>query len=78
MLDGSFLTLKQNRKLLNPLSSIVPSQATKEIFDSNHQSLREKAANFDRRVDPLISHLKEHLVHVWLVVLGFVTLVACS
>jgi hypothetical protein len=61
------------------LSSVVPSQAPKQIFDSNHQNLRKKkAANFHWRVDPLVSHLKEHLVHVLTTILGFITLGACS
>ena len=45
---------KLNRPKLTSLSSIVAPSSLKQILDSNHQNLREKAAKLDWREDPLI------------------------
>ena len=49
------ILLEKNRTKAHPLSSIVAPPSLKQILDSNHQNLREKAAKLDWREDPLIS-----------------------
>jgi hypothetical protein len=50
-----WVTLLKNRQnQSSSLSSIVAPPSLKQILESSHQNLREKAAKLDWRVDPLI------------------------
>jgi hypothetical protein len=66
--------LTRNRPELISLSSIVAPQAPKTILDFHHQNLREKAANFDWRADPLIPKIKREFSSRLAGVLDFITL----
>jgi hypothetical protein len=63
-----------NRLELISLSSIVAPQAPKPILDFHHQNLREKAANFDWRADPLITKVKRAFGSRLADILEFITL----
>jgi hypothetical protein len=45
---------RTDRPELTLSPSIVAPPSLKQILDSNHQNLKEKAAKLDWRVDPLI------------------------
>jgi hypothetical protein len=64
----------QKQTELISLSSIVAPQAPKSILDFYHQNLREKAANFDWRADPLIPKVKRAFGSRLAGVLEFITL----
>jgi hypothetical protein len=66
--------LTRNRLELISLSSIIAPQAPKPILDFCHQNLREKAANFDWRADPLIPKVKRVFGSRLVGVLEFITL----
>jgi hypothetical protein len=68
--------LTRNRPELISLSSIVAPQAPKLILGFHHQNLREKVANFDWRVDPLIPKVKRTFGSCLAGVLEFITLEA--